>query len=151
MKSFFYKLTCVFLLNPVLAFGKPKTSSAILTDDEKIQIISTLIKNQDIAFTPTEDKHIGCPKNETLASYLSMLIVHGSQGDKHWLKVSCENLNRKKNLPQQPTNDSFSKRCRLSAFTSDKAGESPWNYEFVFHMSSDFKSLDKANFSCPGV
>jgi hypothetical protein len=150
MKTKFIILICLLLITSSLTQAKEKLNLDNFSDEEKIQIVLTLIKNHDIIFGQTEEK-LGCPKGETLGNYLSRLIVLGSQGDKHSLKISCEKYNAKTSRLPQPQKKSQTKDCKLSAFTSDKEGESPWNYEIIFRASPDFKSLERAILACPGT
>jgi hypothetical protein len=143
-------LICSLLFVLPLAQANEKLNPDSLSDEAKIQIVSTLIKNQGTIFSDADEKR-GCPKGETVGSYLSRLLIFGSQGDKHSLKVACEKYSSKTSQLPAPAKKSQTRDCKISAYTSDKAGDSPWHYEIVFRINSDFKSIETAHLACPGA
>lgn len=149
---------CIFALSAnysLCAFsaGKStpiKATNIKLSNSDQIAIYNLLIKNSQIIFDPQKNKHIGCPKGN-LGNYVSTLIVNGTQGDKKDLGITCENSHDNNKYFPAPSAKFESMDCKLSAYSSDKEGESPWNYELIFRVSKNLESLDKNLFHCPGV
>jgi hypothetical protein len=139
MKNIFWLMMISFLTQRAFSSTKEEPSLNILKDEDKIKIVSALLKNQAIVFNPNENSQIGCPKGQTLGAYVARLIVTGSQGDNHFLTVSCFTSGSNNGLLPQLKKSSNKKDCKLSSFSSDRNGSSPWSNELVFRISSDYK------------
>ena len=97
----------------------------------------------------------GCPGDQTLGQYIAMLVENGSasaDGDVHRLEGGCEivapGASRR---PVDPPLDPAFWDCRIEAFASDPAGESPWHYELRLRVRRADRTVDLAHLSCPGA
>lgn len=97
----------------------------------------------------------GCPTDQTLGAYLAMLVENGSpqaDGDAHRLEGGCTDVAPgTPRAPVDPPVDPAFWDCRIEAFSSDPAGESPWHYELRFRVGRADRAVDLAHLSCPGA
>jgi hypothetical protein len=98
----------------------------------------------------------GCPADQSLGAYLAMLVENGSpsdrDGDLHRLEGGCTSVPRDAaRAPVDPPVDPAFWDCRIEAFSSDPAGESPWHYELRFRVRRADRTVDLEHLSCPGL
>lgn len=92
----------------------------------------------------------GCPADQSLHAYVAMLETQGSAGEVHRLGGGCGAFPASP-LPIDPPADAAHWFCILDAFTSDRAGDSPWHYELHVRVSVADHAIDLATVACPGV
>lgn len=99
----------------------------------------------------------GCPADQTLTQYIELLERNTapdpeSPGDIRRFGGSCgEFPPPARRLPLDPAADAAHWFCRLDAFTSDRAGDSPWHYELRLRVRRADGAIDLASFACPGA
>jgi hypothetical protein len=97
----------------------------------------------------------GCSADQSLGAYLAMLVENGSpsaDGDIHRLEGGCTTVPPgAARAPVDPPVDPAFWDCRIEAFSSDPAGESPWRYELRFRVRRADRTVDLEHLSCPGA
>lgn len=98
----------------------------------------------------------GCPADQTLGEYLALLARYGRQGDApgdvHRLAGAClDEIPEADRIAIDPPADPAYWLCRIDAYTSDPAGESPWHYELRLRVSRSSRAVDVATLACPGT
>ena len=96
----------------------------------------------------------GCPSDATLAHYLDLLVSTASpdpaSSDVLRLTGGCD-AGHLPRIPIDPPLDPAYWDCRIHAYASGEAGESPWHYELRLRVRRSDRTVDLDNFSCPGA
>lgn len=97
----------------------------------------------------------GCPAEETLGVWTDRLIEYGSpkpDGDRHELTGGCGIANELMAVPPPTADDkAMYWYCSIRGFSSDPAGESPWNCGLTVRVHKIDRSIDLASLGCPGT
>lgn len=96
----------------------------------------------------------GCPADQSLGEYVATLVRNttpdGSTDDIHRFSIECTSSPAWSSMPLDPPRDAEHWACRIDAYTSDRAGDSPWHYELRFRVRQSNRALDLATLACPG-
>lgn len=96
----------------------------------------------------------GCPGDQALGAYLAMLVKNGGEGDApgdtHRLTGGCGAFPAEP-IPIDPPASPAHWYCKVDAYTSDPAGESPWHYELRLRVRRADRSVDPTTLACPGA
>jgi len=96
----------------------------------------------------------GCPEDQTLGAYVTMLVVQGeargaAEAEVHHLTGSCGGFPAQP-IPIDPAPVPGTWYCRIDAYRSDPEGESPWHYELRLRVRMADGAPDLASLACPG-
>ncbi len=94
--------------------------------------------------------HLGCP-NTTIGSYLGLLLANGTSGDIRKISFDCKVDVKKLSVNPQSTLAKTHRFCRIRAYTSDRKGASPWQYDLLFLVNNKTHKLNSNNIYCPGA
>jgi hypothetical protein len=106
-------------------------------------------------FDPAAQRR-GCPAEQSLGEYVATLVrntraADGAGESVHRLSLGCEPTPSWLPMPLDPPADPVFWPCRMDAYTSDRAGESPWHYELRFRVRRSDRALDLTTLACPGA
>ena len=105
-------------------------------------------QHADIEFdAPAHDR--GCSEELALHGYLEQLEGNGTAGDVHYLRGGCGAFPTTP-LPIDPPADAGYWFCTVEAYTSDKAGDSPWHYALHVRVRISDRAIDLGTVACPG-
>lgn len=98
----------------------------------------------------------GCPAEQSLGEYVATLVrntraADGAAQSIHRLTLACAPSPAWPAMPIDPPTDPAYWPCQMDAYTSDRAGESPWHYELRFRVRRSDRALDLATLACPGA
>jgi|GEM_PF-1517885 len=98
----------------------------------------------------------GCPADQTLREYVAMLAQRGEEreapDDVLRFSGGCvEAVPTAEQLPLDPPIDAAYWPCRIDAYVSDAAGESPWHYALRLRVGKRDSAPDLQTLACPGL
>lgn len=114
-----------------------------------------LVRHQALRFDAAAQDR-GCPAEQSLGEYVAMLAHNGGQGDApgdvHQLAGTClDRFAEADRMALDPPADPAYWLCRIDAYTSDPAGESPWHYELRLRVKRADRTVDLGTLACPGT
>jgi hypothetical protein len=136
----FHSLECSALAAPRSNVNQPTSR----------QLWDMVFLNQDVRLI--EGKHVGCSNDmgRTLGAYVAFLLgTLSDSGKQDTQKLQAHCLSASDHSPLPPTKKTNEWNCAVEAYTSDKAGESPWSYGLHFRVRAG--KLDKKFLACPGA
>lgn len=141
---------------PSASLPPPERATSEVTAPDLAELRQLLSAHEAHAFDAAALDR-GCPADQSLGAYLGMLVENGSpsgdpDGDLHRLEGGCESVSPGMvRRPIDPPLDPAFWDCRIEAFASDPAGESPWHYELRMRVRRTDRAVDLEHVSCPGV
>lgn len=95
----------------------------------------------------------GCPSDASLGQYVELLVStttpEPGSSDVVRLTGGCAE-ERPARVPLDPPLDPAYWDCRIDAYASDGAGESPWHYELRLRVRRADSAVDLDHLACPG-
>ncbi len=99
----------------------------------------------------------GCPADETIGVWTGRLLDNGmpkDDGGRHELTGGCGRYDARKMPyldPASPADEETHWYCRLDAYASDPAGESPWSCGLFVRVRKVDRAVDWDSLVCPGT
>lgn len=92
----------------------------------------------------------GCPAEQSLGEYLQTLERNARESEVRRFAGGCESVASWARTGIDPAADPRYWACRIEAYASDRAGESPWRYELRLRVHRESGQIDLAQLACPG-
>jgi len=136
------------------AVGNAGGAGAVASPPDLRELRALLAPHAAARFTASAVER-GCPAESSVGEYIAMLITNGEggePGDVHRLTGGCGEFPAAAAIaPVDPPADPAYWYCRIDAFTSDPAGESPWHYELRVRVRRADRAVDPVELGCPGT
>jgi hypothetical protein len=150
-------LTALLVLCSMPSCVRPQPAPAsppVTNPPQQTELRALLVAHSSHRFDGAAQQR-GCPAEQSLGEYVATLVRNTSNpedaaDDRSRFALACEAAQSWPATPMDPPASPAYWPCRIDAFSSDSAGESPWRYELRFRVRRSDRTLDLETFACPG-